>query len=173
MGISGHLFTKLYFSQNNIGSQLSHDTNGTVLKYFTSLTTLDLAYNKLFIVHENVLININDLSVLNISNNYLQLLRFSIGHMKKLKLLDLSPNLFLQIPNTDILAPEMIIANTDSSFALNLTSNPLSCSCDSHTFLKWIREKRIRIAKWESNSYKHINITSFQHLESEIIPADK
>ena len=170
--VSGHLFSELYLSENQLGSQLSADENGSTLQHFTSVRKLDLSYNRILNLKGNVFAQQINIEMLNISNNYLQMFLFKIDHLRNLSQLDLSGNQFMQIFKTGVFSTQVLNIQKGGNFSLVLTSNPFSCSCNSLSFLKWVVYTEIEVADWQQYTclYKHA-IISLNNLTSDILPA--
>jgi hypothetical protein len=125
------------------------------------MTDLNLARNGIKSLPVKCLPLRNSASTLNLSQNSLRLLEFEIGHMTDLVMLDLSYNLIATFDcnGTRKLDEMFRNGNSLSNLSVDLTGNPLQCSCDTLVFLKWIDSNRrhmINFAQyscWFNGSY--------------------
>ena len=171
-------FDKLFLSHNDIGKQLVSDENGVIFQSCTELVLLDLAYNNIRNLPQNVFKNQSKLVYLNLSTNSMRTVEFSFEHMRNLQLIDLSANLIEYLD-------EKTISQIDSidHLVVDLTDNPLLCDCQSLDFLRWLDRLSPRMRNFEryecfftiafnnSNTQHANNLVSFRHLRTSILPS--
>lgn len=150
---------RLYVKHNkltNINSQAFYGMNG--------LEELDLSYNKLNSLHENLLQYLINLRHLNLSHNWLDKIDWfvlfqSLEHLVTLDLgfnniSHLGESFFLPLPKAEIVSirnnrlrtvnPETF-KEVDQVKCIDLSNNPLDCSCDGLGFRDWLKQTKVPI----------------------------
>ncbi|XP_056021789.1 toll-like receptor 4 [Ostrea edulis] len=130
----------LDLSRNALGSNLEHDVNGKIFHKLYSLTSLNLAHNRLVTLPEKLFRNLNQIQTLNLSYNSLGEFKVYMRHMERLQLLDFSYN---QLSEIDVHTREAL--NTVAKrgkLQINLIGNHLRCTCENLGFLSWIQKSR-------------------------------
>ena len=78
-----------------------------------------------------------------LSENKMQNFRIEIGHMVKLRYLDISSNNIKCLSKNTKVELNNLISNSTRSLQINLHNNPFQCSCDCYSFLKWYKSTGI------------------------------
>ncbi|XP_067659408.1 toll-like receptor 4 [Haliotis asinina] len=128
----------LNISFNYLGYTLHDGTFSTLLK----LEHLDLSNNKLSSLPRDVFKGLENLKYLSVGSNYLNKWNANIGDLRKLKLLDVSDNLFEEL---DVIFRNQIDDNASKELKMRLHKNPWKCTCETLSFLKWLDTKRSRV----------------------------
>lgn len=136
----------LYLGRNNLGSQLAVDNNGTVFQYFTELVKLGLSSNNIKSLPSKVFVNQSKIKYLSLRDNSLRLLEFNIAHMANLSFIDLSANLLDQLDDSTRSRMDQLASK--NMFNVDLTDNPLQCSCETLPFLKWVPQTNVHLKDW-------------------------
>ena len=105
----------------------------------------------------NMLLNQVNLQSLHLSQTQLTNLTLKIRHLKDLSLLDISHNWIHCLYTSEIREINAIIhyrLRRGKVFELNLSHNPLLCSCSCLQFYLWMRKARTYIAFTDLNSYR-------------------
>ena len=124
---------KLKLSQNDLGVQLVNDSDGKTFNVYRDLTELDISFNGIKTLPLNIFNGLHYLRILNLSENSLRLIEFSISQMNKLSVLDLSYNLFSNIsPST---RKNMNKLTLILNISLSLSGNSLSVVAIQFIFL--------------------------------------
>ena len=148
---------KTLLIQNNLlGFVLIDDMHGEILQHIPKLEILNLADNRIpylpynFFKFQTMLIEIN------LGGNLLEDMGFQISHMKNLSYLDLSKNRFASLNSTTCDQLETVI-KSNPNLTVNLSDNPLICSCDTIQFIKWMSQTKIKFTKLQSYKCKLYN----------------
>jgi len=140
----GSYIVELYLSGNNLGEQFDRDINGITFRSLTHLKELDLSRNGIKSLSLNALRYPSNLEKLDLSQNSLRTFDIDISHMRKLTSLNISHNLLttLYSSKTDELTTIFQSTTPNGNLSIDLTGNPLQCSCDTLPFLQWISSNR-------------------------------
>ena len=161
-------FNRLFLANNQLGTSLSADVNGSLFASCHELIVLDLADNNIKQLPRNVFLYVQKLQYLNLSSNSLRTLNAIIPN---LKVLDLSSNLITFLGSDDLQ-----IINTVKNITIDLTDNPFVCDCHSLPFLQWASKTKTRLLNFnnyncffDDGNYSNI-FETFQKLDSLILP---
>ena len=129
----------LSLNDNSLGKTFEHDHHGCLFKNLSSLTSLTLARCDIFHVLKFAFKGLNALENLDVSENRIGSLRFTISHMKNLKFLNLQKN---QIQTLSPQTREEIneINKGHKTLKIDLSFNPIRCDCDNLDFLEWFSD---------------------------------
>ena len=116
-------------------------SGGTVFKYFSDLTELDLSVNNIKKLPESIFAHLDKLEILNLSRNSLLFIEFQLSHMKHLQVLDLSENLISQF-DTNLKENVDLIKSRSPNFTMALLDNPFQCSCETRSSLFWMHQRQ-------------------------------
>ena len=122
--------------------------NGTdtlsFIKLLLNLTKLDLSGNELDQeMSPKTFENQDTLEQLMLSNMRMNNFTFEIGHMTKLRYLDISSNNIKCLSQNTTKELKNLNSNLKGFVQINLQNNPLQCSCDCYSFLKWFQSTDI------------------------------
>ena len=170
--INSTIFTRFDWSALNVfklsNNKLGSETCGDIepphfmdfLKPLWNLTDLYLDKNILeYDLPADLFPNQTNLQSLHLSHIALTNLTLEIAHLNGLSLLDLSHNKIQCLYTSTMRDINTIIRytpgkqNVSKVFELNLSHNPLRCSCSCLEFYQWIRNVRTYIAFTNLNSY--------------------
>ena len=149
-------------ARNRLGQQLEADARGASFRYFDTISALNLAQNSIKSLPTGIFTYLNNLENMNLSGNSLRSLDFEFSHMLMLRSFDVSNNLLTSLNDTvaDKLSTVFLSKNVSGSkFMMDLTENPLVCSCDTLSFLKWLDAKQKHFVNfanyscWFNNTY--------------------
>ena len=123
--------------------------NGTdplsFLKPLENLTKLDLSENELDQeTNPKTFENQTYLEELLLSKTRLQNFTIEIGHLTKLKYLDISSNNIKCLSENTTKELKKLKYKSREILQINLQNNPLQCSCDCYSFLKWYKYTDIK-----------------------------
>lgn len=104
---------------------------------------LHLEQNEISEFHDsNVFCDLPNLLDLYLGDNALTALHFNISCLHKMRFLDLQRNKFTRVLERDLHAMDAI-AKRNQSMAVDLTGNPLECSCKLNPFIKWMKKTNV------------------------------
>ncbi|XP_041347857.1 toll-like receptor 4 [Gigantopelta aegis] len=132
----------LNLAHNLLGRQLENKRLGTFLQPLTSLKYLDLSNNGIHRFYRHTFDGLVSLETLIVTENVLYLdwpLRVIL--MKSLKLVNFSNNQIRWLSN--ILMDDFTQLSESQNITLDLSNNPLACTCDKFYFIDWIVSSRI------------------------------
>ena len=156
--ITSSFFSHCNWSSLNIlklnQNQLKHTNlgecsgNGTdplnFLKTLLNLTKLDLSGNELdWEMNIKTFGNQYTLEELMLSNMRINNFTAEIGNMTKLRYLDISSNNIKCLSQNTTKEMKNLNAKLLGNLEVNLQNNPLQCSCECYSFLKWYKSTRI------------------------------
>ena len=118
--------------------------NGTdplsFIKPLENLTKLDLSGNELdWEMNSKTSEYQNNLEELLLSQISMQKFTIEIGHMANLKYLDISSNSIKCLSENTTRELKKLSSNLTETLRVNLQNNPLQCSCECYSFLKWYK----------------------------------
>ena len=122
--------------------------NGTdplsFIKPLVNLTKLDLSGNELDQeMNPETFEHQKNLEELLLSENKMQNFTIEIGHMVKLRYLDISSNNIKCLSKNTTGELKNLLSNSTRSLQINLQNNPLQCNCECYSFLKWYKSTGI------------------------------
>ena len=132
----------LSLSKNLLAQILHRDHEGCIFKNLKRLTRLDLALNDIYLLNPKSFKNLISLQYLDISQNRLQQINFSISHMANLKTLDLQKNQIQSLSRETRREIEKISEGREPPL-VNLSFNPISCDCENLEFLEWFTDTHV------------------------------
>ena len=134
---------ELHVQGNFLGPSLSKDINGQKLSSLTKLEYLDLSRNHMFYLPWLLLQALSHLQVLKLTSNNLGTFDLHIAHMKRLVFVDLARNSISSI--SERTRNELDALSSGRAVSVDLTYNPLPCSCGGIELLKWMSVTPARI----------------------------
>ena len=131
--------------QHNFGDCTRNGTEPfAFIKPLLNLTKLDLSGNELdWEMNPKTFGHQNTLEELFLSNMRIQNFTVKIGHMTKLRYLDISSNNIKCLSRNTTMELKNLNAKSTGTLQLNLQNNPVQCSCECYSFLKWFKSRRI------------------------------
>ncbi|XP_059162589.1 toll-like receptor 4 [Physella acuta] len=151
----------LKLRNNVLGSAFKSDFNGTIFSTLYKLKYLDISRNLIeylpFVFFKG-LINLEELII---SENKLQILNSSFSHMRNLRFISLKQNAISWI--TKDTRDELDQMAASRNLTLDLTLNPLPCTCEGLPILAWLAQTRVNL--YEETSL----VCHFENAPTEII----
>ncbi|KAK3099372.1 hypothetical protein FSP39_003486 [Pinctada imbricata] len=140
----------LYLNDNLLGnSNLFEEENiNEIFANQTNLKNLNLTSNQLLWLPTNIFWNLGKLKHLRLDNNKLSDWNFTVGHMSELEIVNLSMNSILSI---SIGGMDFIDQCPSDTLIIDLSNNPLQCTCSNKEFIKWMTENSEKF--WKVDSY--------------------
>ncbi|XP_071107200.1 toll-like receptor 4 [Haliotis cracherodii] len=132
----------LNLSYNFFKWDIYNDTGGKIFRNLFRLKQLHLASNVLEQVRGMVFRNLTSLEILNLSSNVLYNFSPELGHLKKLKQIDCSNNQ-IQWLMSDVRRQISALKLVSPNLTLNLSGNPLWCSCRNLETLSWLLDSGV------------------------------
>lgn len=169
---------QLYLQRNLLYSAVENDTDGVLFKNNKNLTYLDMSFNHIYFIPKDFLQNQALLKVVDLSDNGLQRFETTIEHMSHLRHLDLSNNHIMDL-SQDMQRQFIAIKRCNECLLVNLTGNPIDCSCSKLDFLRWVHSNTdkkslyVQINSCYLNSGTHKKINSGSDLENIIKDLEK
>lgn len=133
----------LKFDDNNLGGLIGSDNIGTLFAGLHKLETLSLSKNFLHNLPISIFKDLSSLQTLTMKSNRIS--GWNNGLFKQtsaLRSLDLSDN-SISLVNSSSLAD---LSQNSNFQMLNLSNNPLACTCDLRWFRDWVNQTRVNIA---------------------------
>ena len=159
----------LILSENRLGGELEK-YGDRIFTNFHVLAELDLSSNDIKTLPSSVFENLGQLEYLSLSRNALNLIRFKIVHMTRLKRLDISSNLLSQF---DVKLQEDVdfLKQNSPNLTINMLDNPFQCSCETRHFLEWMHDRHSMFYRYDeynclhdNNPFKFKNITQLLNI---------
>jgi hypothetical protein len=135
----------LNLSNNHFG--YTNLTDKEIFLHFTSLRFLDLSYNRIETIQNNVFRNLVHLEGLYLSRNKLTDIPPNIVTMPKLKYIDMGFNYLNTL--SDI---SMDTIDKMENLTINLFGNRLTCSCTQIKFVGWMMENNKKLEHFNETS---------------------
>ncbi|XP_052076849.1 toll-like receptor 4 [Mytilus californianus] len=151
----------LLIQNNLLGFVLPDDTEGEIMQHMPALQIVNLAENRipsLPYIFFKFQANLKDIIL---AGNMMDNITFQINHMKQLSNLDLSNNRISSLDKNARGHLEEVYKMKDK-FSIDISGNPLKCSCDTIEFIKWMSTTKIKI----HNKHKTSCLTSQGNRES-------
>ena len=128
---------------NFLGLLLSKDSNGSLFSRLTNLEYLDLSRNHLHTLPWLLFQGMPRLRVLKLRLNDIDVVDIHIAHMTSLVFLDLARNSISSISKRT--RRELDYLASKGHIYVDLTFNPLPCTCEGFELLKWMSETQVHI----------------------------
>ncbi|XP_071103210.1 toll-like receptor 4 [Haliotis cracherodii] len=142
--------THLYLHDNDLGWSLALDRQGEIFSSQTNLQILTLGKNRIRQLPETVFHNLVNLEQLKLDENSLTSLGARIGHMTKLKYLDLSKNELVTLDKN--MLQDLDDIATSTNITIDISDNPsLACNCDNLEFVTWSLQTKVTIRSVSNN----------------------
>ncbi|XP_071167956.1 toll-like receptor 4 [Mytilus edulis] len=149
-----HVKTLLWRSANLLYAMYPLD-NMFYKKFITwfrklkKLEHLDMSSNLLWILPDDLFLELDRLSELRLSKNLFQSVPTQIIFCSTIKTLDLRNNLLSTVDYATRVWADLM--STNHGFSLYIEGNAFECKCDNLNFIKWIQETKVDL---DSRSYK-------------------
>ncbi|XP_076117679.1 toll-like receptor 4 [Mytilus galloprovincialis] len=136
--------TELLIQNNLLGFVLPDDTEGEIMQHMPALQFVNLAENRIPSLPYNFFKSHTNLKDIKLGGNMMDNITFQINHMKQLSSLDLSNN---RISSLDEHARGNLeeVYKVKNNFSIDISGNPLKCSCDTIEFIKWMSTTKVKI----------------------------
>ncbi|KAK0055051.1 toll-like receptor 3 [Biomphalaria pfeifferi] len=134
---------KLNMQNNFLGDDFANDKYGNIFRNLNKLLYLDISMNLIYKLPNRFLAGLTNLETLIVSDNKLQLLNLTFSHLTRLQLLDFSRNSITGITESTRDDLDAMAAITD--FELDLTFNPLPCTCSGIELMKWLATTKVKL----------------------------
>ena len=128
---------------NFLGPFLSKDTMGSQFSRLTNLEYLDLSRNHLYTLPWLLFQGMPRLRILKLRLNDIDVVDIHIAHMTSLVFLDLARNSISSISKRT--RGELDYLASKGHIYVDLTFNPLPCTCEGFELLKWMSETQVHI----------------------------
>ena len=138
----------LGLSQNYMRSVIKEDINGSLFAALSKLQNLNLSRNYINVLPRQIFRGLVGLTTLNLSRNSIDDFDVNITHMNNLSRIDLSYNIIKYLPQEIMDHLDSIAEHID--VYLDLTFNPLACTCEHLKFLSWLYQSQVRLPRRES-----------------------
>ena len=135
--VKGNLETKKLILRNNTLQEMNDYAEfSQAFAPFTLLEHLDLSWNALRSLPQNIFRTNTNLTVILLNNNKLTSIAFIMNHLKSLQLLQLKNNQIKYLDQYGMAIIEDAI-NGVHTF-VDLAKNPFECSCRTAKFVRWL-----------------------------------
>ncbi|CAG2226548.1 unnamed protein product [Mytilus edulis] len=155
----------LLLQNNLLGFVLPDDTEGEIMQHVPALQTINLADNRIPSLSYAFFKSQANLKYIKLAGNMIDNITFQINHMKQLSNLDLSNNRISNLDEHSRFQLEKVY-KVNNNFSIDISGNPLKCSCDTIDFIKWMSTTKVRI----HNKHKTSCLTSHGNFESLLNP---
>ena len=168
--------TTLLLSGNRIGYKLFSENAFVNL---TALALLDLSHNDIINLPKRIFTSTRNLKTLNLSHNALDKLEFMVDMFKELSVMDLSFNKLSTLSKEAMDGLDDI--NINQNLKVNLTGNPLACTCENKDFIRWLALSKIVFPGIKEQTCLYTNQTQIplydagkihEHLDAECIKTE-
>ncbi|XP_062579910.1 toll-like receptor 4 [Saccostrea cucullata] len=132
--MTGLLFLNL--SKNLLGKELQRQHKEHVFDHLHNLKILDLSYNSITLLQKDFFASVSNIEHLNLSNNELESVTFDLSAALKLRSIDLSSNKIVMLDSKSM---DFLDASREKQLSIQMSNNPLQCTCRSLEFLKWMK----------------------------------
>ncbi|XP_071125222.1 toll-like receptor 4 [Mytilus edulis] len=151
----------LLLQNNLLGFILPDDNEGEIMQHMPALQIINLAENRIPSLPYNFFKTQVNLIEINLEGNMMDNITFQINHMKQLSHLDLSNNRISSLDENARCHLDEVYKGKNN-FSIDISGNPLTCSCDTIDFIKWMSTTKIKI----HNKHKTSCLTSHGNSES-------
>ena len=141
----------LKLNDNKLNQRALEDCNGNMtdplsfLEPLLNLTKLDISGNELdWEMNPKAFENQTNLEELFLSNMRMHNFTVEMGHMTKLKYLDMSSNNIKCLSHNTTEELKSLKSKSTEIIEVNLQNNPLQCSCDCYSFYEWYKFTTIK-----------------------------
>ncbi|XP_021373948.1 insulin-like growth factor-binding protein complex acid labile subunit [Mizuhopecten yessoensis] len=126
----------LLLNGNRLGITIMQDTQFLTFSNQTKLTYLNLSDNRLTDLPKFIFAKQINLEKLDLQENFLSAISFRMESLKRMREINLSNNTITDLTRVNM--EEMDHLAKQSNFIIDLTGNPLKCTCDQLEQLRWM-----------------------------------
>ena len=119
------------------------------------LELLDISSSFLTMLPDTFLKRQSKLRCLDVHDNAIVDINFSLEHMARLDEIDLSNNNIMVLQKNT--CNELTALSYLTNISIDLTNNTISCSCNTLHFIKWLRHTRVKLKNFTSYTCKMQN----------------
>ncbi|CAH1782295.1 unnamed protein product [Owenia fusiformis] len=142
---------------------LSNVENGTqILENCTKLQYLDVSHNRMNSIPPSAFKDTFGLRTLNLSGNNLNDIIMDIKNLVVLETFNISHNKFQMVPKCIRDDLTFLKQHHNISVKLDVTDNPLICSCHSFDFIEWMQVNSKDIHQWDTLRCTYYNDSVIQ-----------
>ncbi|CAG5135715.1 unnamed protein product [Candidula unifasciata] len=134
---------ELHAAGNFLGESFANDIRGEILSRLHQLRYLDLSRNHIQDLPHPFLTGLTNVQVINLSGNNIHSVSLNISSLNKLRFLNVSRNSISWFSRQSL--DDLDRINTRHQVSLDLTSNPLPCTCSGLPFIQWLANTKVRI----------------------------
>nr|ARQ14820.1 toll-like recptor 2 [Oncomelania hupensis] len=142
----------LFVSHNFLGKVIASDQSGQLFGPLMQLEVLNVSNNYINVLPHQVFQGLGNLQVLDLQHNDLDNFNVNITHMNSLIQILLSDNnikyLSQEVMDHLDYVAEKVAPN--KTVIVDLTFNPLACTCEHLDFLTWVEESKVVFPKGDS-----------------------
>ena len=156
----------LLIGNNDIGSIIDNDINGTLFADNVNLISLDIAGNSIQMLPEQLLHSIRNVQMLNLSNNHLK--HIELNNFRDIQMLNISRNDISHV--TGDFMNRLNTLSLRKKITVDFTNNPISTSrmcCAITDFIDWSKHSSINVHNWQryqcimdNKKHNFINLSS-------------
>ncbi|XP_052076850.1 toll-like receptor 4 [Mytilus californianus] len=149
--------TTLLLQNNLLGFVLPDDNEGEIMQHMPALQIVNLSENRIPSLPYTFFKSQANLIDIKLGRNMMDDITFQINHMKKLSHLDISNN---RISSLGANARSHLeeVYKVKNNFSIDISGNPLKCSCDTIEFVKWMSMTKIKILNKHETSCLMFNV---------------
>nr|KAG5709452.1 hypothetical protein BaRGS_023134 [Batillaria attramentaria] len=136
---------------NRLRHVIANDVNGTLFEPLVNLQVLDLSANYINNIPIKIFRGLFSLKQLVLSRNEIVKFFVDLTHMRHLTLLDLSYNQIHYLPQSTMNHLDNIVALYNASVYVVIIYNPIACVCTHIDFLTWVEQSEVHFN--ESKNY--------------------
>ena len=153
-------------NENKLGNELSRPDSLKLFATLPELEILDLSTNEVKKIWSGIFRKQSKMKRLNLSKNFLGIIEFEFSHMTNLLSLDLSGNLITRLDASTCDKLDMLKSNSPR-LRMSLQDNPLECSCQSLTFMRWMNDRQNMLRSFQTYTCIYNNTaTKFDKFQS-------
>nr|ARQ14821.1 toll-like recptor 3 [Oncomelania hupensis] len=129
-------------SRNSLRERIQSDVEGKLFSPLKDLEHLDLSKNSINLLPKKAFHGLNNMQTLRLAYNEIFTLDVNLTHMANLTMLDLAYNHISTLPQS-IMDHLDSVAERHSAVYVNMTKNPIACTCKYISFLTWIQQSKV------------------------------
>ncbi|XP_055958219.1 toll-like receptor 4 [Patella vulgata] len=128
---------RLNISHNRLHPSFYKDINGLIFRNLNKLTHIDISFNTLYSLPKNIFQGLVNCQYLDLSYNLLGIFYVELKHMQNLSFIDISNN-YIQFINITMQHELEGVGGRSGKLTVDLSNNRLSCICEHVPFLNWL-----------------------------------